>query len=265
MRCLFLIYTLLICGIIFYSCESNDNPVINNPTPPVNVPENKVLVELFTNTSCIPCVDANQFLDAVNNLEGVTNNDTNVIIIRYHTTLFAGDPFYLYNTTDNNARMSYYPNSAIVNPRTFLLGIFMGNFASATWINKINQQLGEERSFGVGLTKSYDTVSRSGSINIAINQFSGGAYSDLVYHAALIENGIQSAAPNGETQFENTMRDLITPPDGQPFTINSGQTSNFSNSFNIPGEINQNKTDIIVFVQRVSTKEILGVEKIKVR
>ncbi len=170
MKKLFLLYSLLSVVIFFYSCESNDNPVINNTQPPINVPTNKVLVELFTNTSCIPCVEANQYLDAVNDLQGVTNNDTNVRIIRYHTTLFAGDPFYLYNTTDNNARMSFYPNSAIVNPRTFLLGIFMGNFATATWTNKINQELGEARSFGVALTKTYDTVSRSGSVNIAINQ-----------------------------------------------------------------------------------------------
>lgn len=259
----FLIYLALLCGLIFSSCESNDNSVTTITTPPVVVPTNKVLVELFTNTSCIPCVEANQYLDAVHDLAGVTNNDTNVIIIRYHTTLFAGDPFYLYNTTDNNARMSYYPNSAIVNPRTFLIGTYMGNFATATWTNKLNEELGEARSFGVALTKTYDTTARTGSVNIAVNQFTGSAYSDLVYHAVIIEDGIPYAAPNGETHFENTMRDLLTPPDGQTFTINQGQTVNFSHNFTIGSEINQREVAIIVFAQRVTTKEVLGVEEIK--
>lgn len=256
---------LILTGIIFYSCESNDSPVVNNTEPPVVVPTNKVLIELFTNTSCIPCVEANQYLDGVHDLEGITNNDTNVIIIRYHTTLYAGDPFYLYNTADNNARMAYYPNSAIVNPRTYLLGIFMGNFAASTWTNKINEELGETRSFGVVLANTYDTASRTGRVTIGINQSTGSSYNDIVYHAAIIENGIQYSAPNGETHFENTLRDLITPPEGQPFTINAGQTSNFELNYNIDPVINQNNAAIVVFVQRLSTREVFGVEEIKVR
>lgn len=263
MKCLKNSLLILIAGVLISSCESNDSPVINSNTPPVNVPTNKVLVELFTNTSCIPCVQANQFLDAIDNLEGVTNNDTNVIIIRYHTTLFSGDPFYLYNTTDNNARMSYYPNSAIVNPFTFLLGVFMGNYSSSPWTNKINEKLGETRPFGVTLANNYNSTSRSGTIDIAINQFSGNSISDLVYHAVLIENNIQYAAPNGETHFNNTLRDLITPPAGQSFTINSGQTGNFNLNYSVDSEINQNNAYIVVFVQRVSTKEVLGVNRVK--
>ncbi len=262
----YFIRSLIICiaAGYFFSCESNDNPASEKNTPPVNVPANKILVELFTNTSCIPCVEANQYLDAVDELQGVTNNDTNVIIVRYHTTLFAGDPFYLYNTTDNDARMSYYPNSAIVNPFTFLLGIFMGNYSSAAWTNKLNEKLGETRSFGVVLANSYNGSSRSGTLGIAINQLSGNSISDLVYHAVLVENGIQYNAPNGETHFNNTMRDLITPTAGQPFTVNSGQTSNFNLGYNVASEINQNNAYIVVFIQRVSTREVLGVERVKV-
>lgn len=228
-------------------------------------PTNKVLVELFTNTSCIPCVEANQYLDAVYNLGGVTNNDANVIIIRYHTTLYAGDPFYLYNTTDNNARMAYYPNSAIVNPRTFLLGTFMGNYSNTTWTNTLNDKLAATRTFAIVLDNTYDTVSRNGNLNIKIKQASGPVVNDLVYHIAVTENEIAYTAPNGETHFNNTLRDLITPPNGQSFTISTGQINTYSANYTIDGIINQHKADIIVFVQSVSTREVFAAEKVILR
>jgi len=230
-------------------------------------PTSKVLVELFTNTSNIPCVEANNYLDAIYNLNGITSNDANVVILRYHTTLFANDPFYLYNVTDNNARMTFYPNSAIVNPRAYLLGLFMGNFSSSTWTNKLNEKLAETRTYAIKLTNTYDSVSRNGSINIKIKQISGAVFNDLVYQVAVSENEIQYNAPNGETVFDNTFRDFITPPSGQPFTISPGQTNSYDHNYNIDNAINQDHADITVFVQRNNNtgKDVLAVEKIKLK
>ena len=224
---------------------------------------NKVLVELFTNTSCIPCVDANRYLDDVNDLSGITSNDNSVIILRVHTTLFAGDPFYLYNTADNSARMNYY-NAAAVNPRGFLIGTSLGSYTASSWTNKINEKLGSLRTFAIKLTNNYDTVSRNGNISFNVRQVSGQTVSDLVYHVAVSENEILYTAPNGETKFENTLRDLITPPDGQAFDISEGQTKSYSHNYSLAGIINQRKTDLIVFVQKISTKEIFAVEKIRI-
>jgi hypothetical protein len=233
---------------------------------PIN-PTNKVLIEMFTNTSCIPCVEANTYLDEIYNLNGVTSNDANVVILRYHTTLFAGDPFYLYNITDNQARMTFYPNSAIVNPRTFLLGAFMGNFSSDPWTNKINVKLSETRTYAIKLTNTYDLVSRNGNINVKIRQVSGEVFNDLVYQIAVAENEIPFNAQNGETIFNNTFRDFITPPDGQPFTISPGQTKSYNQSYSVDNQINQDKTDLIVFVQRNnnSGKDIFAVEKVSLK
>ncbi len=228
---------------------------------------NKVLIELFTNTSCIPCVEANTYLDEIYNLNGVTSNDANVVILRYHTTLFANDPFYLYNTTDNNARMTFYPNSAIVNPRTYLLGTFIGNFSSAAWTNKINEKLADTRTYAIKLTNTYDSVTRSGNINVKIKQISGTVFNDLVYQIAVSENEIQYNAPNGETVFDNTFRDFLTPNTGMPFTISPGQTNSYDQSYNLDNAINQDHADITVFIQRNNNtgKDVLAVEMVKVK
>jgi hypothetical protein len=228
-------------------------------------PTNKVLVELFTNTSCVPCVDPNRYLDQVNLNQGITNNDNAVIILRVHTTMFAGDPFYLYNTPDNDARMAFYPGTNVSNPRGYLLGTYMLTYASANWTSKINDQLAGTRPFAIKLVNTYDSVSRNGSVSIRIKQASGSSYSDIVYHCALAESEIPYNAPNGETVFENTMRDLITPSTGQAFSIATGQTNSYSLNYNVAPIINQNHADLIVFVQRTSTKEVLAVERIKVK
>ncbi len=227
-------------------------------------PTNKVLVEIFTNTSCIPCVEANSYLDEIYTLNGVTTNDANVIILRIHTTLYAGDPFYLYNTTDNDARMAFYPNSAIVNPRTFLLGTYLGAFSRSAWTNKINEKLADTRTYAIKLTNTYNSTTRNGNISIQIKQVSGAVFNDLVYHLAVGENEIPYSAPNGETHFDNTLRDLVTPPTGQSFTISPGETKSYSQSYSIDNQINQDLTDLVVFIQRSSDagKAVLAAEKV---
>lgn len=225
---------------------------------------NKILVEIFTNTSCIPCVETNRYFDDIYDLLGITSNDASVVIIRTHTTLFAGDPFYLYNTTDNSARMIYY-NAAAVNPRTFLLGTNMGSFNASAYTNKLNEKLGSLRTYAIALNNTYNPASRSGNISIRIKQISGPVVNDLVYHLAVTENELIYAAPNGETRFENTLRDLVTPPDGQAFTISPGQTNSYAHSYSIDNVINDLHVDLTVFVQSVSTKEVFAVEKIRPR
>ncbi|MBN8570584.1 MAG: Omp28-related outer membrane protein [Ignavibacteria bacterium] len=247
---------ILVLSVFLYSCESNDAPVAYSN---ISGSTNKVLVELFTNTSCIPCVAANQYLDAVTN--------PNVIIIRWHTTLYPNDPFYEYNTLDNGTRQTYY-NAANANPKGFLLGTFMGNFSGGgnTWTEALNAQLNASRSMGVSLTKTYDTTARTGNLNITINQNSGDAVSDLVYHVALTEDGIAYTANNGERNFDQVLRDLLTSPNGDAINITAGQTVNLAPmSFSIPASIDDKHASLIVFTQSAGSKRIYGVDIVKLR
>jgi hypothetical protein len=240
-------------SLFLYSCESNDAPVTYSS---ISANTNKVLVEMFTNTSCIPCVVANQYLDAVTN--------PNVIIIRAHTTLYPNDPFYLYNITDNDARQTYY-NAANANPKAFLLGTYMGNYNANNWTNVLNAQLSASRNMGIVINRTYDSTTRAGNLNVAINQSAGATVGDLVFHIALTEDELLYNAPNGEDVFEQVLRDLLTGPNGDALNISSGQTVNLTKSFTIPAAINDRHANIIVFTQSTSTKEVFGVEIVKVR
>jgi hypothetical protein len=257
-----LTFIALSISLFLYSCESNDGLIVKgNPDARAT---NKVLVQLFTNTSCIPCVAANTFLNGVNVLNGTTNNDTNIIIMRVHTTLFAGDPYYNFNVPVNYAVQQYY-NAGLSNPRGYLMGTSMGSFTTSTWTNSLNQRLNITNSFGITCSTSYVPSTRSGNLNINVSQLGGNSLPDFVLFIAVVENGLimNPPAPNGETDFENTLRDLVTPTGGEPFSIATGQTLNFIKNFTLKDGINANETDIIVYVQSVSTKEVFGVVKTK--
>lgn len=243
------------------SCESNDSPLVVSPSNLTAT--NKVLVEIFTNTSCIPCVPANQFLDNIYNLQSVTINDTNVIIIRYHTALYPNDPFYLYNVSQNDARISYY-NSASSNPRGFLRGTFMGQFSIGTWTNLINERLATTSSYGISATNTFNASNRTGTLDVTVGQLSGNTQDGIVLHVALTEDSLAFNGQNGETLFENVLRNFITPVSGEPFSISSGQSANFVLNYNVNSIINLHHANFIIFVQKVSTKEVLVVEKYSV-
>gem|GEM_PF-4024752 len=69
------IICLLFLTIVIYGC--NNTPVTNNP-PSATSDVNKRLLEIFVNTRCTVCPPADHYADNVNNLAGITLNDTNV-------------------------------------------------------------------------------------------------------------------------------------------------------------------------------------------
>src|SRR3974377_657398 len=124
-----IVIVLIAISFIFYSCQSNDGLIVTgNPSVTTS---NKALIQLFTNTSCIPCVSANTYLNGINNLNGTTSNDTNIILLRVHTTLFANDPYYNFNPAVNYAMQQYY-NAGISNPRGYLMGVYMGSYNASS-------------------------------------------------------------------------------------------------------------------------------------
>ncbi|MFZ1702788.1 MAG: hypothetical protein WAT79_00500, partial [Saprospiraceae bacterium] len=69
-------------------------------------------------------------------------------------------------------------------------------------------------------------------------------------------------APNGITQPDDVMRYMITGTDGQSISIGATNTVSMNYGLNpkwVPGECY-----IVVFVQNPDTKQIFGVERIKV-
>ena len=218
---------------------------------------------MFTNTSCPTCPAPGKYLDSINNLKGYTIDDTNVMIIRYHTRLFPNDPFYLFNSYEDSARTVYY--GVPVNPMGFLCGSMLPiYFDVGTWTTSLNLKLNETNTFGIELDYTLDTNSRNLGLNMEIGQLSGSQINDLRLIPVLTESNLYYTATNGERYFENIMRKMLDGPFGASISVNPGQTINVSKMYSIPAGIWISNCEVIVFVQSLSTKEVFGVQKLKI-
>ncbi|MBN1634015.1 MAG: Omp28-related outer membrane protein [Ignavibacteria bacterium] len=246
--------------LMFVSCENNlDSPVSPNPDLKAN---SKVIVELFSNVMCVACIQSANYCDDISFLKGITINDTNVIIINIHTSLFPGDPFYAFNPQMNRAREVYY--GALFNPMGFLMGSIMtAPFSQEQWTNQINQRLNKTNDITINLSNVIDTVSKSGTLFIQAAQLSGTTQSNLKLHIAITEGNLYYNSPNGKTLYHNILRQMITSSGGEDISVTPGQTLNIVKNYNIDNRIIPNNSQLIVFIQNDSTKEILGAEKVK--
>ncbi|MBI5402900.1 MAG: hypothetical protein HY959_05840 [Ignavibacteriae bacterium] len=246
---------LLAFAVSFYSCEFNNNPSTSTSAK-VN---RKVLVELSTNVNCVHCPPSGHYLDLIDTaIAGITSSDTNVITLRMHSSIFAGDPFYLYNVPVNSARQMYY--FVLVNPSGYLNGAYMPSFNSQTWTNSINSALAQNETQSLSFTNTFDSTTGNGTISLNIAQISGSTAADLMLHVAIVESGMYyGGGTNGERWFNNILRDLITGANGTAITLPYSSTVNYT----LKAGIIPSKADIIVFTQSQSTKEVFVVGKKK--
>jgi len=249
------IFILLAFAASFYSCEFNNNPSTSTAAK-VN---RKVLVELSTNVNCVHCPPSGHYLDLIDTaIAGITSADTNVITLRMHSSIFAGDPFYLYNVPVNSARQTYY--FVLANPTGFLNGSLMPAFNSQTWSNSINMVLAQNETQSLSFTNTFDSTTGTGTVNLNIAQLTGSAASDLKLHVAIVESGMYYAGgTNGERWFNNILRDLVTGPGGTDITLPFNSSVNYT----LKAGIIPSNASIIVFTQSQSTKEVFVVGKKK--
>jgi hypothetical protein len=243
---------------VFFSCNNN-NPVTTNDLLPKN---NKKLIEMFTNTRCTVCPPANEYCTSIEHGSGITNDDSSIIIIRYHTTLYPNDPFYDFNPIDNLARQTMYI-AGTANPKAYLDGAFMGVFNSSAWTAQINNSLQFKNPLSIEIGKQYPQGERVGNTVIKISNFEISPSDSLLLFVMLTESPVNYSAPNGETVFYDVLRYIITTYQGYPIILNQNQNSFYEFPIILDSVINENNVYINAFVQNKKTLQIYGVEKTK--
>lgn len=258
----YLLSVILFSYVLFFTgCESNDTAFSSIYIPqPVN---KKVLVEFFTNAGCNPCIAAHNYLDQIGVGAGVTINDTSVIIISYHTKYpFILDSLYRANIEHNQARADYY--GVNYTPQARLNGdINLANFSASDWTAQINYSFNTTRYLNINLINEFSTSTDSGTVTVIINQVSQIQSNDLVLHVVITENHVSYVtAPNGIKYPNDVMRYMVTGRDGEP--VNLSPSLALVKRYGIAQNWKANDCYLNVFVQSRSTKEVFGVEKIKV-
>jgi thiol-disulfide isomerase/thioredoxin len=217
-----------------------------------------VLFELFTNTGCSPCYNANNVLDQI-----ADNYPDTVVCVRYHTSgPSSSDPFYQYNPTENNSRAAYYGITGV--PTGIIDGfINVGSVPGIYW-NTIKNRYGMEPALKIELSGTYNEAALNGSLDIKIEAIDYNYFEQLYVRIALTESNIRFQAPNGCLWHDQTMRDMIPHTNGRPIEIDYGETVEFSQAFYTPEQLDVDNCELVVWVQCEQMKEIYQAAHIKI-
>lgn len=139
----------------------------------------------------------------------------------------------------------------------------MPNYDQNAWLNTINTQLENRNSIEVGISNTYDTSSRNGTVNVSLLQTSTSSVSDLKLFIAITESELFYQGTNGEKYHQNTFRNFLTDNAGDNVTLQTGTLFNVTKNYSLNTAINYNNSHIVVFVQSASGKTVYGVERIR--
>ena len=251
---------------------------LNNDTAyaTLNVFDNFVqripMLEVFTSSTCPPCVQGNI------NLKNVLSNysQTDYTLIKYQMSWpGSGDPYY---TQEAGDRRTFYGVNSV--PRLEIDGGYDGNPSGFT-----TQEFDE--SAGI---PSFSTISANYSVyhdqgqnsvvdmNVTIDPIEDFNSNDLTLFVAIIEYATyNNTGSNGETEFLHVMKKMIPSSSGTAIpALQAGVQESFNFSYNFQGQytlpvdanspinhMNSHSVEdfdnlgVVVWVQDVNTKEVL--------
>lgn len=173
--------------------------------------------------------------------------------ISYHMSFpYAGDPFYLANPGDNEARMAYYNVFSTPSLRTDG-SITATNQTSIE--NAINNRLTQASPVWLNLSS---TITREG-LEVTCTAVADEAVSgNVVLHMTLLDHySYLPESPNGQPHHYGALLDFYPSDLGQPFSVTAYDTSYFTGSFELDPSWFLENLDAACFVQDNDTKEIL--------
>lgn len=236
--------TLLMIGVIssmlIMSCSNggssvnastdNTSETGGNDGSAVNV-KSKILMELFTSTTCGPCLPQNTTLNNYLNPESsVYAGDLadDWIILRYHVWWpSSGDPYYEWNTAPVINREGYYGVGYV--PHMYTQGWTDSGSTAATWRTHARAAVDGLTPFNVQITGTRDGYNLSGNVTVT----SAGDVNNLGFKlfVAVTHDNSQYQAPNGQTVFDQTFIDFLTLDSssevvsyGEPLNLGVGET-----------------------------------------
>lgn len=248
--------------LLFYmGCESNDAVTSSVYIPqPVN---KKVLVEFFTNSYCLPCVNAHNYWDQVKAVGGLTLNDTSVIVVSIHArSPNQADSIYRGNRVQNDDRYNYY--GVQTTPNNQLDGVYMGEFSSTNFSALLNTEFLTPKYLDITLSNFFDGTD-SGTVTANFKALSTLPTGDNVVHVAITENNVAYVtAVNGVTHPSDVERFWPTGSGGQSINLPVNQAITFAQNYRLASNWKKQDCYLTVYVQSTSTRQVYGVERIKI-
>jgi hypothetical protein len=241
--------------------------------------ERMVLGEMFTSTTCGPCVSGNATLTGLLSQKG-----DYLAVVRYHMYWpgSGNDPWYNYNKTDNNGRRGFYGFVNYV-PRFVIDGTDAeGSGQSAMWGTKIDDRHGQDSPFRMDVYRTYQSAALEqgeGNILVTIENEGEEEISSKVY-GALTESNVAYVGDNGDPVHNQVMLDMLDFFFGSDVTLGPGEIKTMGFDFHtnhlvpvLDGGLNPtgdtmvtdpDNCELVFWCQDFTTKEVFQAAKVAV-
>ena len=200
--------------------------------------DSKILMELFTSTTCGPCLPQNttlnRYLDPTSSVYAGDLADE-WIILRYHVWWpSSGDPYYDWNQAPVINRESYYDVGYV--PHMYTNGNVDSAGTATTWRTNARAAINQPTFFNIDINGSRNGYNISGNVRVTSSADISDVSGFKLYVAVTHDNSIYNA-PNGQTVFDQTFVDFLSGNiiDGQQVyfdTINLGAGETLNKVFN---------------------------------
>src|SRR5690554_5926947 len=230
------------------------------------------LIEEFSGENCGPCASQNPGFMALIEAPG---NQAKVLLLKYQSPIPSAGPIYLTNTTFTDARMNYYqvgfaPYARINgdhevgenNPPAIQNDqVEMVYYAQQS---DIDNAAAESTNFTMSISDPvYENNGQMFTATITVTATAATTESNTKLRVALAEELQYSTPPgnNGETHFQNVVRQMYPNADGQAIDVSwtAGQTRTYTITGAVPSYVNDNPPSVFLaaFLQNDTTQEIL--------
>lgn len=210
-----------------------------------------VLVEDFTNWGCPPCAPANVLLHNVMESLGPDL----VFDIAYHMSWpSSNDPFYLANTSENDARRYYYGVNAVPHMRCDGL-----NQMSTTSQSAMESLINSRLAISSRVWMDIEIVVNGNNLDITCTTVSDvDITGNKVLHMLVLDRySYLPATPNGNPNHYHAMLDMVPSSSGQSFNSTAFDTAYWYGTSPMDPSWQINNLDVACFIQDNTTWEVL--------
>ncbi len=217
-----------------------------------------LLVETFTNASCLSCAVQNPGLQSL-----LSDYAGRVVTLNYHVGWPAEDPFYGHSAADVNARVQFYRITGIPYGEMNGLPLTGAHYQGAPVNLKaemIEKVLAMPSPMQIRLDHKLSVGGDSLLIKMnirALETLTG----DLAVFVAVVENSVQYELPpgtNGEKSFSHVLKKMLPDPQGLPLPRNLNKDERLSFDFYwSPQHLNDpRQLCVVAWVQDRQTKMV---------
>ena len=215
-----------------------------------------VLMEEFSNVSCVPCIVTNKIIKSLFNYRYTTNQLAIVKFPAYYPS--PNDPMYLAAKQDCDSRLTYYTVSST--PTIRIDGTIRPTPSdSNAIIAAIEQQLALSAQINVSAKDTIINNTLKITVDVQYADTAGLNMADLVLHTVVTEEEITYSNPpgsNGETAFYHVARKMLPNFSGVSLTNTGTEIVTYQSETVIAQGWNQSKLSVVAFIQNKKTKQV---------